>query len=118
MNGKLHEPAAVEQKTPADEKISAMAMKLESRSRSTHGLETLRNLGPVSAAWLRQAGVSSISELQQLGPVIAFRRVRQCQPMASLNLLWSLAAALADKDLQDLTATERMQLREELRKSG
>jgi hypothetical protein len=83
-----------------------------------YDLESLQNLGPVSAAWLRQAGVSSISDLQQLGPVIAFRRVKQRQPMASLNLLWSLAAALADKDLQNLTAMERMQLREELRKSG
>ena len=78
--------------------------------------ETMRNLGPVSAAWLRQAGVSSKTELRQLGPVVAFQRVRERQPKASLNLLWALAAALAEKDWRELTAVERIHLSQELRR--
>jgi DNA transformation protein len=82
----------------------------------THDFETMRNLGPVSAAWLRQAGVSTKSELKRLGPVVAYRMVKQRQPKASLNLLWALAAALADKDWLELTAVERLHLHDELRR--
>jgi hypothetical protein len=56
-----------------------------------------------------------MAELKRLGPVVAFQRVKQRQPKACLNLLWALSAALADKDLLDLTAAERLQLNRELR---
>ena len=82
----------------------------------THELESMRNLGPVSAVWLRQAGVSTKAELKRLGPVVAFQMVKQRQPKASLNLLWALAAALADKDWLELTAGERLHLHDELRR--
>jgi len=78
--------------------------------------ETMRNLGPVSAAWLRQAGIDTMAELKRLGPVVAFRMVKRRQPMASLNLLWALAAALADKDWLELTSVERLHLHDELRR--
>lgn len=81
-------------------------------------LESMRNLGPVSAAWLRQAGVSTVSELRQLGAVAAFARVKRRQPMASLNLLWALAGALDNKDVRELSAMERLRLHEELRTSA
>ena len=80
-------------------------------------LESMRNLGPVSAGWLRQIGVGDRAQLAQMGPVAAYFRVKQCQPLASVNLLWALAAALADKDLRDLTSSERQQLHSELRSS-
>ena len=78
----------------------------------SHDLEAMRNLGPVSAGWLRQAGVSTKAELTRLGPVVAFRMVKQRQPKASVNLLW----ALADKDWLELTAVEQLNLHDELRK--
>lgn len=70
-------------------------------------VENLRNLGPKSAAWLHDAGIHSIGQLRQLGPAVAFRRVRQQQPKASLNLLWALVAGLADMDWRELTDEQK-----------
>ena len=74
-------------------------------------IENLRNLGPASAAWLRGAGVATIAQLQRLGPVLAYRLVQQQQPLASLNLLWSLAAGLSNRDWRELPEVERAALR-------
>src|SRR5688572_12225651 len=52
-------------------------------------IENLRNLGPASAAWLREAGITTIWELSRLGPAMAFRLVKERQPGTSLNLLWA-----------------------------
>ncbi|MAT70569.1 MAG: hypothetical protein CMJ58_13710 [Planctomycetaceae bacterium] len=76
--------------------------------------EKLRNIGPVSAAWLAAVGVASREDLQRLGPVVAFARVRRVQPRASLNLLWALEAALADCDWRELTPETKSRLRDEL----
>jgi hypothetical protein len=77
-------------------------------------IENLPNLGPTSAAWLRDAGISTVSELAQFGSVAAYRLVKQREPRASLNLLWALAAGLAGKDWRKLTEEDREQLRQEL----
>lgn len=77
-------------------------------------IENLRNLGPTSAAWLREVSIGTIDQLQRFGPVAAFHRVKQQQPSASLNLLWAMAAGLAGKDWRELTPVEMEQLKQEL----
>ena len=77
-------------------------------------LESLCNLGPASTAWLREVGVCTKVELRRLGPVVVYKMVKQRQPKASLNLLWALAAALADKDWRNLTTDEKLSLTNEL----
>jgi len=57
-------------------------------------IESLRNLGPKSGQWLRDAGITTIAELERLGPVVVYRLVKQRQPKTSLHLLWALAAGL------------------------
>ncbi|QDU29464.1 hypothetical protein ETAA8_45740 [Anatilimnocola aggregata] len=74
-------------------------------------IENLRNLGPKSASWLREVGITTISELERLGPSLAYRLVRAKQPKASLNLLWALAAGLKDQDWRDLSDREKEKLR-------
>jgi len=74
-------------------------------------IENLRNLGPASSAWLRAAGILTIVELRRLGPVVAYRLVKQKEPRTSLNLLWALAAGLQDKDWRELTDAEKQHLR-------
>jgi len=76
-------------------------------------IENLRNLGPTSAAWLREAGITTISELTRTGPVVAYRLVKAKQPQASVNLLWALAARLLDVDWRDLSDEEKDRLRRE-----
>ena len=77
-------------------------------------IEQLKNLGPASAAWLREIGVASLSDLREIGPVAAFRLVQRRQSGVSLNLLWAMAAALADKDWCDLSDDEKSDLRQQL----
>lgn len=78
-------------------------------------IESLRNLGPQTGQWLREVGIHTIGELKRLGPIIAFRQVKQHQPKASLNLLWALAAGLDGKDWRELSEAEKECLRKELR---
>jgi DNA transformation protein and related proteins len=77
-------------------------------------IENLRNLGPASAAWLREIGVGNVAELTRLGPALAYRLVKQKQARVSLNLLWAIAAGLADRDWRELTADEKENLRREI----
>ena len=74
----------------------------------------LRNLGPTSAAWLVNVGITTVGELRRLGPSLAYRLVKQKQPQTSRNLLWAMAAGLADRDWRDLSADEKAKLLEEV----
>ena len=74
-------------------------------------LENLRNIGPTSAGWLREAGIHTIGELARIGPAAAYRLVKKTQSAATLNLLWALAAGLADKNVDELSPDERERLR-------
>jgi hypothetical protein len=78
-------------------------------------LANLRNLGPASAAWLHEIGVHNRADLERVGPLTAWRLVRQNQPTVSLNLLWSLVAALQDIDWRDLPEAEKVRLKQKLR---
>ena len=77
-------------------------------------IDNLRNLGPTSAQWLRDAGVRTLADLRQVGAVAAYELVRRRQPDCSLNLLWALAAGLDERDWRELTAEEKESLRREL----
>lgn len=77
-------------------------------------IELLHNLGPACSRWLRDAGITTIGDLQRIGPVSAYRLVQQQQPHASLNLLWSLAAGLQERHWRELSASEKQRLRQEL----
>lgn len=74
-------------------------------------IENLRNLGPTSGIWLREVGITTISELERLGPTLAYRLVKAKQPKASLNLLWAMAAGLKDCDWRELSDQEKEKLR-------
>ncbi len=77
-------------------------------------VENLRNLGATSAAWLREIGVHTRADLEQLGPVLAYQLVKQRQPTPSLNLLWAMAAAMSDRDWRELSPEEKERLRREI----
>jgi hypothetical protein len=96
------------------ESLFSDVMSASSQAELEIPIENLRNLGPTSAAWLREVNVHTRADLQRLGPVLAFRLVRQRQPNASLNLLWALAAALDDRDWRELSNGEKAKLRAEL----
>ena len=62
----------------------------------------IRNVGPKSAAWLRQVGVRTQDDLTKLGPVDAFMKVKRAGFRPSLNLLYSLAGAIENCHWADL----------------
>jgi hypothetical protein len=62
----------------------------------------IRNVGPKSAAWLRQVGVRSHDDLVRLGPVEAFMKVKRAGFRPSLNLLYALAGAIENCHWADL----------------
>ena len=74
---------------PAPRRIPAIAPPAQA-------LENLKNLGPASAGWLREAGIHTPEQLARAGPVEAFRNVQQTGRRPSVNLLYAVAGALAN----------------------
>jgi TfoX/Sxy family transcriptional regulator of competence genes len=70
----------------------------------------LRNIGPKSAAWLRQVGLRSREDLEAVGAVDAFMRVKRAGFKPSLNLLYALEGALLDCHWQDVPEERRSEL--------
>jgi len=70
----------------------------------------LRNIGPKSAAWLRQVGLRSAQDLAATGAVGAFVKVRRAGFKPSLNLLYSLEGALLGCHWQEIPEARRQQL--------
>ncbi|HET7924440.1 MAG TPA: TfoX/Sxy family protein [Rhodanobacteraceae bacterium] len=70
----------------------------------------IRNVGPKSAAWLRQIGVRTTEDLSRVGPVEAFLKVKRAGLRPSLNLLYAMAGALADCHWADLPEERKQEL--------
>lgn len=63
-------------------------------AKNTEELAAMLNLGPKSATWLVMVGIKTRADLEALGAVGAYVKVKRGFPKASLNLLWALAGAL------------------------
>jgi DNA transformation protein and related proteins len=70
----------------------------------------LRNVGPKSAAWLRQVGLRTREDLASVGAVDAFMRVKRAGFKPSLNLLYALEGALCDCHWQEVPEARRTEL--------
>lgn len=75
----------------------------------------MRNVGPKTKQWLTSVGVNTIQDLENIGAVEAYRRIREIYPdLVTLNALWSLQAAVLDIDWRDLPDGLKDQLRTEV----
>lgn len=72
--------------------------------------QKLRNIGPKSAAWLRQVGLHTHEDVAAVGTVEAFMRIKRAGFKPTLNLLYSIEGALADCHWQDIPDTRRAEL--------
>ena len=70
----------------------------------------MRNIGPKSAAWLRQVGLRSLEDIAAIGTVDAFMKVRRAGFKPSLNLLYALEGALTDCHWQEVPESRRTEL--------
>ncbi|MGO4573502.1 TfoX/Sxy family DNA transformation protein [Microvirga sp. 2TAF3] len=56
---------------------------------------TFPGVGPVTRGWLEEAGIGTVADLQSMGSVEAYRRLKFMFPKrVSLNALYGLEAAL------------------------
>lgn len=74
----------------------------------------IRNVGPKSAAWLRQVGVRSTEDLARIGPVEVYLKVKRAGFRPTLNLLYSMAGALADCHWAELPEAHKHELLQDL----
>ncbi|MFC3814652.1 TfoX/Sxy family protein [Lysobacter sp. GCM10012299] len=74
------------------------------------GGDKLRNIGPKSAAWLRQVGLRSREDLAAVGTVEAFMRVKRAGFKPTLNLLYAIEGALQDCHWQEIPDERRGEL--------
>jgi DNA transformation protein len=60
-------------------------------------MSKLRNLGAKSSEWLAAVGVHSLEDVERLGVVETYLRVKAAFPdRVSLNMLWGLQGALME----------------------
>jgi hypothetical protein len=69
--------------------------------------DKLLNIGPKSAAWLRQVGVRTHDDLKALGAVGVFLKVKRAGFRPSLNLLYALAGAELGCHWTELTSEHK-----------
>lgn len=74
----------------------------------------LPGLGPKSLAMLAAAGIHGRADLERLGSVRAWLRVKAAGQNASLNLLWAVEGALTGQDWRTVAREERTRLLLEL----
>jgi len=73
-------------------------------------LKDQKGLGPKSCEMLAGAGITTVEQLRRLGSVAAYVKTRQCNPRASLNLLWALESILTDIPWQQVARQHRTSL--------
>lgn len=76
-------------------------------------LTELKNIGPKSARRLLEAGIESRAQIETLGAVEVFKRLRERYP-ASLTMLWALQGALLDLPYDQIPPEIKSALLDEL----
>ena len=75
----------------------------------------LKNLGSTSINWLRAIGINSPRDLEAMGPVEAYTRIKDRNIKVSKVFLYALQGALSDTHWNDLDPDLKRQLLEEAR---
>ncbi len=70
----------------------------------------LKSLGPKSQDILARAGITTVSQLRELGSVAAYVRAKKANSRVSLNLLWALESALTGEPWQEVARLRRTSL--------
>jgi hypothetical protein len=70
----------------------------------------IKNIGPKSMAWLRQTGVRTQEDLESVGSLAAFVRIKRAGFKPSLNLLYALEGAILGCHWQSIPDARRSEL--------
>lgn len=75
----------------------------------------IKNMGPKSSAWLHEIGIDTLEDLEAVGAVEAYRRLKTSRPTeVSLNALWGLQAALLNIHWKALSPEIKAELKAQL----
>lgn len=78
----------------------------------TDDLLSLKNIGLVTAEWLHEVGIHTRADLQSVGPVLVWQKLKAIYPhKVSLVLLYALEGALADLHWNQLPPEVKAELR-------
>jgi DNA transformation protein and related proteins len=70
----------------------------------------LEGVGPKSREMLKAAGIKTLAQLQELGSVAAYVRVKRAGCNPSLNFLWGLQSVLTGEHWQVVAKKYRLSL--------
>lgn len=71
---------------------------------------SIPGLGPKSCEMLRAAGITTVSQLREVGSVRAFVMVKRAHCKPSLNFLWGLESVLCGEHWRDVARKYRTSL--------
>lgn len=81
-------------------------------------VENLKNIGPKMTAWLHAIDVHSEEDIERLGVVEVYKRLKAARPkQVNLNALWSLQGAMLGIPWNQLPPDMKDNLRRELEDS-
>ncbi|MAZ41073.1 hypothetical protein CL654_03065 [bacterium] len=69
----------------------------------TGRLRDLRNLGPTSENWLNKVEIFSKEDLEDVGALEAYKKIKFAGYKPSKNLYYALVGAIHDKDWRDVS---------------
>jgi DNA transformation protein len=75
-------------------------------------MTSIKNMGPKSSVWLREIGIDTLEDLEAIGAVEAYRRLKAARPTeVTLNALWGMQAALLNIHWNMLTPEMKAELK-------
>ncbi len=72
--------------------------------------EKIKTIGPKSMAWLRQTGIRTQADLEAVGSLAAYVRIKRAGFKPSLNMLYAMEGAILGCHWQEIPAERRSEL--------
>lgn len=72
--------------------------------------DKIRNIGPKSMAWLRQTGIRTQADLEAVGSLAAYVRIKRAGFKPSLNMLYAMEGAILGCHWQEIPTERRSEL--------
>ena len=78
-------------------------------------MTAIKNMGPKSSAWLHEIGIDTLEDLEAIGTVEAYRRLKASRPtVVTLIALWGMQAALLNIHWNMLTPEMKAELKAQI----
>ncbi len=86
---------------------------------SSKSVRELSNIGAQTASWLESIGVTSLEDIETLGVIEVYERLRALYPEnVSLNALWALQGALLEIPWNQLPKSMKENLKQQRQRKG